>query len=323
MSINMPMSGSQATGTNPTPATLYTPTKVNFPISTTQEIKPYTPSLTTSSTEVTLPVSGVWEQSHYGGGLHLVFHYTYPDSYYLTSPDGVTWTYRDLPGVQYISASYYANGLHYIYSSFNNFYYTSSNGISWTQRSIPAYKKLKAYYANGLHMVYDENFYCTSVDGINWNGYSLLQIPSSAYFANGLHMIYNGTDSSYHKSPDGVSWTSKTLPTVSSVSSIHRSHFSRGLHKVFYDSKYLSSADGVNWTLSSYSLLQYPYESQFGSNLDVVYPYNSNKYIVSVDGTTWVLRDKTSSFIQASHYGNEKHMAFYNNTNKVLITTYA
>ena len=85
----------------------------------------------------------------------------------LTSPDGITWKYRDSGGSNNWGITY-GNNLFVLSNLGSGLIMTSPNGITWTQRRSGSGLG-KIIYGNGLFVtVGKEGTILTSSDGISW-----------------------------------------------------------------------------------------------------------------------------------------------------------
>lgn len=146
----------------------------------------------------------------------------------LTSPDGVTWTSRALPGVAYSllgTSVVFGNGLFVVLNYAGGVVYTSPDGITWTQRAIPAppaSQWAKVGFANNLFFVFltknaNQSVLLTSPDGITWTQRSTsVQNPWDVIYANGQYICASGgqastTTSYYGVSVDAVNWRTASM----------------------------------------------------------------------------------------------------------------
>jgi len=86
-----------------------------------------------------------------------------------TSPDGISWTRRSIPGGSQVS---FGNGLFIVpLNSQNNL--VSTDGTNWTQYSTGLTNQLGwITYSHGVFMSQAGSYLATSSDGINWTQYS-------------------------------------------------------------------------------------------------------------------------------------------------------
>jgi hypothetical protein len=158
--------------------------------------------------------------------------------YWLTSPDGYTWTQR-----QYASGTYrgsvtdvaFGNGLFVAtmisgftlsngtYTPTYLYYMTSSDGLTWTNRNLPANGSyVSVTYGNGVFVMLpvSGNVAWSSSDGFSWSQRSL---PLSRNWSRvrwcGSQFLITSSDTAAEVvvSADGSSWTSTTLPSSIAV----------------------------------------------------------------------------------------------------------
>jgi hypothetical protein len=149
-------------------------------------------------------------------------------NYILTSPDAVTWTIRNIPGLTgTLESITWAPELGIFCAATNGSAscVTSSDGATWTIRSLPANSswyglawspKLKLFCTVGFS---GSNRVATSPDGVNW---TLIASQADSYqwvhvaWSNELSLFCAvGTNGVAMTSADGASW--KVLPAPSGV----------------------------------------------------------------------------------------------------------
>ncbi|NCN12136.1 hypothetical protein GW937_02325, partial [Candidatus Kaiserbacteria bacterium] len=81
------------------------------------------------------------------------------------SPDGITWTSRNVPAAKWWSSVTYGNGLFVAVNDNNSAtgaVMTSPDGITWTSRNVPAAKQWTSVtYGNGLFVAVNDNYSAT------------------------------------------------------------------------------------------------------------------------------------------------------------------
>lgn len=137
----------------------------------------------------------------------------------LTSPDGVTWTYRKAsttPGSLINSVTYGASKFVAVGNN-DGLEYTSSTGTgTWAKSSLPGGNKIS--YANGLFFVpLNNKTNLLSVDGINWSQQStgLTNMLGAVTYGNGIFMAQSGiarSGSYLATSTDGTNWFQYAKP---------------------------------------------------------------------------------------------------------------
>ncbi len=183
-----------------------------------------------------------------------------------TSPDGVTWTRRTLPGVNSVPyAPRFLNGKFFIAiqpsAAGNGVIASSADGISWTTTTLGASVNAPSdlSFGNGLYVgcisspVPGANQIITSTDGATWTPRSITAN------ANGNHIaFFNG----------------KFYATVSNFSIANGS----GLY---------SSADGIAWTKVTGAPANPGYVAATTNTLLVTFQGSSVGQSISTDGTTF------------------------------------
>lgn len=198
-----------------------------------------------------------------------------------TSPDGINWTTRTIPGS---SANWesicWSPGLHLFVAVANSaaapddlaLVMTSPDGINWTRRT-PSNTALPWYdvcwsaelgiFVAVCSSIYTTTSVMTSPDGINW---TLRTTPVANYWMSicwaasiGLFcaVAYNGNFVNTDKimtSPDGINWTIRTSATKNELTAVCWSP-ELNLFVIIDDYSELgipnhvqTSPDGINWT---------------------------------------------------------------------------
>ena len=162
----------------------------------------------------------------YGNGLNVIVGSSNNIACILTSPDGVTWTFRNAslsPGGPINSVAYDAGvfsvpGIFVAVGNNDGLEYTSPTGTSWTKRSLPGGNNIS--HANGLFFVpLNNKTNLLSTDGINWSlkATGLTNMLGVVTYGNGIYMAQCGiaqAGSYLATSTDGNNWFqySKLLP---------------------------------------------------------------------------------------------------------------
>ncbi len=211
----------------------------------------------TNATVPALSGSPLLRTAAYGNGLFAIGIFGSPVAItqrLLTSPDGVTWTPRDVRlgtvwGLDYLNGLWIATG-----DSGNNTssLATSPDGITWTPRATGSADDLNAAaYGAGLYVAVGNNSQvATSPDGLTWTRRTLTDsgvTVSDVVFAAGKFVAstLNGT---VYTSPDGLAWTRQT---VVGGTRIHTISYGNGLFIVGGDALLSSSPDAITWTTNT------------------------------------------------------------------------
>ena len=163
----------------------------------------------------------------YGNGVYVIVGSTNNVGCILTSPDGVTWTFRKAstsPGGPINSVAYGA-GKFVAVGNNDGLEYTSSTGLgTWAKSSLPGGNKIS--YANGLFFVpLNNKTNLLSVDGVNWSQQAtgLTNMLGVVTYGNGIYMAQCGISRSgiyLATSTDGTNWFqyAKLLPNYCPIS---------------------------------------------------------------------------------------------------------
>jgi hypothetical protein len=232
-----------------------------------------------------------------------------------TSPDGITWTTRTTPSIQYLSYIIWAPEVSLFvatsYQAGTSSVLTSPDGINWTQRTTPNIADgISAGLAdvtwNGSLFVCvnqgttaNTNWVITSPDGINWtqrttpSGRNWIGVSWSPQLS--LFVAVNNltpTTSGVATSPDGITWTIRTTPSVSQLS---RVRWSPGLNLFVAVgiNSCITSPDGINWTSRSVPSGQWGglvWSSELSIFAATRMDLSTNCIMTSSDGITWTSR---------------------------------
>lgn len=200
-------------------------------------------------TQRTLPASVFWSDVVYGdkfvaiagggswySGAAVSPLYTSPTTTAATSTDGINWTSRTMPVSERWSAIAYGNGRYVAIAGGplnSNVAAHSTDGITWTQSTLPQSTSWTSIaYGNGVFVAASRGtIAATSPDGVTWTertlpsgngggwsslvyGDQFILTASGQGTGNQIATGYGGTNI-YATSPDGVIWTSRTLPFTS------------------------------------------------------------------------------------------------------------
>lgn len=237
----------------------------------------------------------------------------------MTSPDGINWTVRVTPviNVEWWSVAYGAGLIVAVARGFDNGdtkVMTSPDGVTWTERAVPdtsaRYRDVCWSEEVGLFVaVGHANKVMRSPDGINWTQGSLLPAGTdhiSVCYGAGLFVAVSNFGATYQRvstSPDGVTWTARTVPAKNAWRGIAYGDTPNGplfvaVANPSYDHEapgqlVMTSPDGITWTLRNCDD-QWWEDVHWGNGLFVaVSSYDSagKRAMSSPDGVTWTLED--------------------------------
>jgi Ig-like domain-containing protein len=165
-----------------------------------------------------------------------------------TSPDGFTWTMLTVPGATHAySGAMFAGGKLFAVNQYE--VAVSSDGVHWTD-TVEPYSIGSIAYGNGA-FVGVGNSTAVSTDGITWNPSAPI---SGGYlygvaFGNGTFVAVGGTfQISISTSPDGLTWTSQTVPF--DVTNLNGIEFLGGRFMARTLTGMIISRDGIHWVTS-------------------------------------------------------------------------
>jgi hypothetical protein len=258
-------------------------------------------------------ILGIWDVA-YGGG-QFVATAGYPGGF-LTSPDGITWTWRTLFGTQIYEGVIWGGNQFVAVGLFGSIR-TSPNGITWTWRDSTTTLDLWDVTWNGSQYVAVVGYHLalTSPDGVSWTQHVALgnELRGVAWGAN--QFVAVGKAGTILTSLDGANWTWLAPVTTQDLYDVtwggnqfvavgNGSLGSTGIKAII-----LTSPDGVNWTWR---------DSGTTNDLKSVV-YNGNQFVAvglngtiltSVDGVTWIRRNSgTTNGLYGVTYGGNQFVA--------------
>lgn len=243
----------------------------------------------------------------YGNGLFVAIaqRSANPDSTttsIVTSPDGVTWTFRTLPTITSLIGVTYQNGIFIAYGHLSQRGFYSYDGINWfitTGLNGQIYgmtygrdKFVACKIDNSLGRI------AISYDGKNWQNVVTPASMDLAFtgiaYGNDRYVAVAGSTSAnaIAISYDGITWTSVTRPLVGTVSPSSVT-YGKGLFVVSCDNgKILTSPDGINWTARDTPLTGVLiWKCIYAEGVFIAagaFISAQNRFIYSVDGITWL-----------------------------------
>ena len=189
----------------------------------------------------------------FGNGLFVAVADTSSTNIVITSPDGITWTPRIAPNGSWFSVTY-GNGIFVAVGNYGSAsILTSPDGITWTARSTTAFFSFSGTsvtFQNGLFVaVGDEGKIISSPDGINWTLRS--SIPANNFrgigSGNGLFIAFG--QNILLTSPDSITWTSRTFPSIFLTSITFGNGYFVGVGvNLGGGDVSIYSTDGITWT---------------------------------------------------------------------------
>ncbi len=211
-------------------------------------------------TERAIPNGRDWRSVVWASELGLFCAVNNGTAFVMTSPDGITWTERSIPNARAWISVTWAPELR-LFCAVNAgsaaFVMTSSDGITWTERAIPNTRslgnivwspELGLFVANAGSTGHD----ITSSNGISWSessgsGYNnLVWSPELGIFCS----TPSGNTTSFRTSPNGVTWTERTVSaTARQYNTICWSPELGLFCAISYTAAFVvTSPDGITWT---------------------------------------------------------------------------
>ncbi len=225
----------------------------------------------------------------------------------LTSPDGRTWTSQTVGAAANNLEAIAANGSIAVVSELNGAnVYTSTDGASWTARA------LAGGYPRALHWFAGANLFvagqtagalATSPDGgvTAWvarttpAGFAAKTWKRFASKSSGGNLCVGIVSGSHDKcvtSPDGITWTERTLAEAIDAKGICYSTGQQRFYIVGASGKVQHSADGITWTAANVSS-PVTFDAQdvaaHGHLVVVTHKVSNGRFrtYYTVDGATW------------------------------------
>lgn len=240
-------------------------------------------------TERNFPTTGVWSDITFGNGMFVAV-----GNLVSTSPDGINWTNRT-PHASIINSITYGGGK-FVATTFggSNSIMYSDDGIVWNSVDVSSLlvggTMRDVSYGNGLYVVVLENTarVLTSPNGITWTARTL---PSntrwgSIVFANGKFIAVSLNSAVSAVSTDGISWSGVAIPITSNV----RIDYFKGMFVVYqWDSgQYATSTSGTtgSWTSRTHETGRY-YASASSPNVHMTLSFQSDSSVATSDGINW------------------------------------
>lgn len=182
-----------------------------------------------------------------------------------TSPDGSTWTQRDLPRYSSLGDLIWADGISKFLLGQDVFegtltkgINTSPDGITWTAVGPSSYNSFYGAFAWSddltLAVCIDTvgDFVYTSPDGTNWTYRQTLDPPASsvAWGPDAGRYVAVGNNGVIWSSTNGTSWSQETSPTTVNLSDVEWISYLDFFCAVGATT-IITSPDGQNWTEQS------------------------------------------------------------------------
>lgn len=272
------------------------------------------PQLNSQATTYSI-TGGLTPQTALGFGAGLFVALTW-NSYAITSPDGITWTQRNLPSVKNWSSVAYGNGRFVAvsgYTSFSTSAAYSTDGINWTASTCELGKWIAVAYGNGLFCSVRSDATSsaqTSTDGVTWSAVTLAASTNWAdiVYGNGVFVAKSDGSSGntiFNTSSNGSSWTSSGALGFNAGCIAYGNGIFVALNGAGGNASYVSG-DGLTWQVftanlpatGSYNKLVFHNNTFFG------FRSSSSSYIYSYDGRTWMTGSLSNTVTGMAAAGN-------------------
>jgi hypothetical protein len=181
----------------------------------------------------------------------------------LTSPDGITWSTASMPSsAQWQTVAW--NGTVFYCKAYNTTAgATSTNGTTWTAANFDI--KIGRW------------------GSVAWNGSLFCAVQTS---------VSVGTTNAYATSPDGITWTQRTLPSAASLAKIiWNGTIFCAIGGGAVSNAVFTSTNGTSWSSGSLGVSQAWSSVAYGNGIFVAVALTSTtNYATSTNGTSWTGR---------------------------------
>jgi len=216
--------------------------------------------------------SEAWGGIAYGGGRFVAVG----SSHSVWSVDGVTWHLVNLPRTLSTYSVAFGHGT-FIAVGTNAALRSTDGGQSWLPSLIAAYRWYSIAYGEDRFVAVEQSGLSSvsTDDGATWSTPATSGSHAGAFWiAYGSGLFVSVQDGFLSTSPDGYTWTSRTVPATPVWSSVA---FGDGLFMVVAGYQYggsspvtngnrfLTSSDGITWTEGTYSVNEDWYALGYGN----------------------------------------------------------
>jgi len=243
----------------------------------------------------------------------------------LTSPNGITWTRRNVPHdpLQHdtldVSSIAYGNNHYVALLNANGELLTSSDGITWVTKTFSTPDTLHGVaYGNNMFVVTGTSGgIFTSPDGITWtsrvsgttNGLGTVSYSNNQFITFGGAFVGGVlTSASIYTSSDGITWSSRAVSTAFPVYRLIYAN-NQYVGTCYYMNKIVTSSDCITYSARTLSTPQSPWDVTYYNNQYVVVG-DSGSISTSADCITWTSRTTgTTNMLHSVIYGNSQYVA--------------
>jgi len=239
----------------------------------------------------------------------------------LTSPDGVTWTSRNVGTSGALPADItYGNGI-FVALGGGGTIVTSPDGIAWSsENSIINHSFDGVTYGNGTFVAVGSGLDAygnqnggtlfTSPDGIAWSSENSgnMKYLNGVTYGNGTFVVVGySTGGTILTSHDGVAWSSKNSGTTNSLNGV--TYGNGTFVAVGGGGTILTSPDGVTWSSKNSGTTNGLTGATYGNGTFVVVG-GGGTILTSPDGVTWTSKIfGTTDDLNGVTYGNGTFVA--------------
>lgn len=204
-----------------------------------------------SWTHQTLPSTQTWNSCASNGTLFVMISNTAGASTAAaSSPDGITWTARTLPSASWTDVA--SNGSGFVAVSSTTTAARSADGQTWTSFSMPASYNSRIIWTGSSYCVvsYNTPSSASSPDGVTWTTGTLPFTLSGVAYGNKI--LVGVSNSGIATSTNGTTWTAVTSPPAGYYSTIAFNGVQ--FTATSYSGDVAVSPDGTTWTVAPHQI---------------------------------------------------------------------
>jgi len=234
-----------------------------------------------------------------------------------TSPDGLTWTNRNITPQYPLNRVIYANGK---FTAIGNLgvLYNSTTGTSWTNNKFTSSNTINSItFANGYYIAtIDGGSIIYSSNGVSWTGKYINSSDTyiTSSYIGGRFVVGGVVGRTATATIPTNTWSRSYIGSTNTVTSFAQNgSILLALPNVTL--KYASTTNGINWTqldapITAISLM---------SANTKFFMTNSSSVYSSDDGLTWKQNiSDASTYFNEVCYGNGKYLACSSNANLIF-----
>ena len=225
------------------------------------------------------------------------------NGFYMTSPNGTTWTSRTMPltnrayGISVAKANATATEKLVLHQFGASALSSTSSGTSWTTRTMSATQNWGGgSYSGTAYATYGGGSVASySTDGITWTAATL---PTTTYDSIGgndgpVLFAQPWAQTTLATSTNGSTWTARAFPSTMAINNQNIQHNGKDKYVAVSvgETKGVYSTDnGATWTATTLPSAGSWQSLTYGQGVWAAWDANANSFITSSDGITWTAR---------------------------------